>query len=64
MAINTNDLSESTKAELISIATASLITWDMMSEEEKAKFANVEEFTGFMVLGTASQIVNEEEDDE
>ena len=57
-------LDENVQKEIVAIATASLMTWDMLGEEEQSKYASVEEFTGFMVLRTAHDIVTAEENEE
>ena len=58
------ELDENIKGEIIAIATASLMTWDMLDDEEKAKYSGIEEFTGYMVLGTAHDIVHEDDEEE
>lgn len=56
-------MSEMEKKMLVSVAGASLMTWESMPDKAKAKYNNdVFTFTGHMVLRSAKEIMDNEED--
>ena len=56
-------MSEMEQKMLVSVAGASLMTWESMPDEAKAKYNNdVFTFTGHMVLRSAKEIMDNEED--
>ena len=60
--MNAKDLDIDAQNNLLAIVMAAFETWEKIPESHKATYHNIQEFVGHMVIETAREIVEDEEE--